>query len=102
MVEPLKKRAKRYLADAPTEYVFRCFNGQIPGNLKELETELRSVSEKDYAYHLNARKNNFSNRVRDILKHNSLARTLLKSSTPIHAANYVIAGMSDLSKHVSC
>ena len=101
MVELLKGRAKRYLTDLPAEYVFHCVNGRIPGKLKEIEAEIKSVSEQDYACHINARNNNFSNRVRDIINDNSLVKTLLNAFIPTQAANYMIAGMSDLSKAIS-
>ncbi len=101
MVESLKDRAKRFLADVPAEYVFRCVNGHMLRNLKELEAELKAISEQDYAYHVNAEKNDFSTWVRDIIKDNSLAKTLLKASNPAVASKHVSARVSDLSKLVS-
>ena len=101
MVESLKERAKRFMADVPAENVFRCVNGHILRNLKELEAELKTISEQDYAYHMNEQKHDFSNWVKDIIKDNSLAKTLLKASTAAQAARDVTARVSDLSKLIS-
>ena len=101
MIESLKDRAKRFLADVPAENVFRCVNGHILRNLKDLEIELKTISEQDFRYHMNEQKHDFSNWVKDIIKDNSLAKTLLKDTTPAQAAKDVTARVSDLSRLTS-
>ena len=98
MVETLRERAKRLLADVPGEYVFRCVNGHTLRNLKELEAELKTISDEDYKQHANAQKNDFTNWVRDIIKDESLAKSLAKAVGRTQAARLAGSRLNDLSK----
>jgi hypothetical protein len=46
MVETLKEQAKRLLANVPEEYVFRCSNGAILRNVKELGDTLNTTTDE--------------------------------------------------------
>jgi hypothetical protein len=101
LFESLKERAKRLMADVPGEYVFRCVNGHVLRNMRELEAEFKVISEQDYAYHVNSRKNDFSNWVKDIIKDDSLAKSLIKASDRTQAARHVTGRLNDLSRLAS-
>ena len=72
---------KSYLADVPQEYVFWCCDGQILKNLKELRDAFAIMSEDTFAHHVNVEKNDFHNWVRDIIKDEVLASSMLKATS---------------------
>jgi hypothetical protein len=80
------KTANVMLADVPVEFVFYCNNGNILHNMNELASELRSMSDETYSYHANMEKNDFVNWVRDIIKDETLAINLQKTSNRYQAA----------------
>jgi hypothetical protein len=88
MAKTLKQEA-RSLADVPDEYVFRCFNGHILRNMRELGEELKTMSGESYAFHVNMEKSDFANWVRDIIKDERLAKDLQKSPNQAQAAKMV-------------
>jgi hypothetical protein len=71
-----KQEAQKFLSDVPEEYVFRCYDGRIINNLKELQTTLATMSDETYCYHSNAEKEDFSNWVLDIIGDQKLAKDL--------------------------
>ena len=81
--------AKRFLADVPEEYVFWCSNGHILRNMRELAEALNTMTDEAFAYHSNAQKNDFSNWVRDIIRDDELASSLMKASSRTKAAEIV-------------
>ena len=89
MVETLKQEAKRLLADVPEEYVFRCGDGQILRNMKELGDALNTITDETYVFHANTEKNDFTNWVRDIIKDEMLAKDLQKATNRAQAAKLV-------------
>jgi predicted metal-dependent HD superfamily phosphohydrolase len=98
MVETLKARAKRLMADVPDEYAFRCVNGHVLHNLRELEAELITISDQDYSFHVNPQKNDFARWVKDVIRDENLTKNLLKASGRAQAAKNVNNRLSDLAK----
>ena len=101
MVETLNQQAKRFLANVPEENVFRCVNGHILRNMKELGDELKTMSDENYAFHVNMEKNDFTNWVKDIIKDERLAKDLQKSPNQTQAAKLVASRISILSKRLT-
>ena len=89
MAETLKQEATRLLADVPEEYVFRCCDGRVLRDMKELGEALTSMTEETFAYHSNEEKKDFSNWVKDIIRDDKLARDLGKSASRAEAAKRV-------------
>ena len=82
----------------PDIYVFRCINGHTLRNIRELEAELKNISEDDYKYHVNSQKNDFTNWVKDIVKDEILAKNLLRSTSRAQASRQATSRLHDLSK----
>ncbi len=85
----LKYDAQKFLATVPEEYVFRCHDGRILKDMKELGEALAAISDEAFAYHSNPERKDFSNWVRDIIKDEKLARDLMNSSDREQAAKRV-------------
>ena len=85
----MKQDAKRLLAKVPEEYVFRCCDGRVLRDMKELGEALTSMTEETFAYHSNEEKKDFSNWVKDIIRDDKLARDLGKSASRAEAAKRV-------------
>jgi len=100
MAETLKQEAKRFLADVPKEYAFRCHDGLILQSMKQLGSALNSMTDETYVFHANTKKNDFSNWVRDIIKDGMLANDLQKATNRAQAAKLVADRMAILSKKV--
>ena len=101
MVETLKQEAKRLLADVPEEYVFRCCDGQILRNVKELGDTLNTMTDETYVFHANKEKNDFANWARDIIKDEMLAKDLQKAPNRDKAAKLVASRSATLSKRLA-
>jgi len=101
MAETLKQEAKRLLDGVPEEYVFRCCDGGILRNMKELGDALKTMTDETYAFHANTEKNDFTNWVKDIIKDERLAKDLQKAPNRAQAANLVGSRMSLLSKRLA-
>lgn len=101
MAETLRQEAQRLLADVPEEHVFKCVNGHILRNMRELEGELQTMSGDSYALHVNTEKNDFTNWVRDVIKDEGLARSLQKSPNQARAARAVGSRVFLLSRRLA-
>jgi len=101
MAETLKQEAKRLLDDAPEEYVFRCCDGGILRNMKELGAALKTMTDETYAVHANTEKNDFTNWVRDIIKDERLAKDLQKVPNQTQAAKVVASRMALLYRRLA-
>ncbi|NIM45415.1 MAG: hypothetical protein GTO54_07300 [Nitrososphaeria archaeon] len=86
MARILRHDAGRLLGNVPEEYVFRCCDGHILKNMKELKDALGSMTDEAFAYHSGEERNDFSNWVRDIIMDEKLARDLAKSPSRAQAA----------------
>ena len=101
MVETLKQEAKRFLADVPEEYIFRCCDDQILRNMKELGDALNTMTYETYLFHANKEKNDFGNWARDIIKDEMLAKDLQKAPNRAQAAKLVASRRTTLSKRLA-
>ena len=72
----LKYDAQKFLNIVPEEYVFRCHDGRILKNVKELGEALAVMADETFAYHSNSEKTDFSNWVRDVIGDEKLAKDL--------------------------
>jgi hypothetical protein len=98
MVETMNLEAQKELGNVPEEFVFWSCTGQVLRNLKDLKSELDTMSDEAYACHVNAEKNDFMNWVRDIIKDERLARDLQKAPGRLNAAKLVTRRIDSLSK----
>lgn len=89
MAKMQKEAARKYLADVPEDYVFRCHDSCVFKNMRELRDGLAQMAEETYAYHANAEKNDFSQWVKDIIKDEQLANDLRSARSKTEAANRV-------------
>ena len=92
-----KLDAGRLLADVADEYAFRCNDGGIFRNMRELRDGLEDISDETFIFHANAEKNDFSSWVKDIVEDGKLARDLVKAQSRLQAAKSVAARVSSLS-----
>ena len=98
MAKLLKEDAKKYLDDVPGECVFRCQNGSIFKNMRELRDGLANMSEEIYLYHANADKNDFSAWVIDIITDEKLATDLRKAKSADDATRRVGTRIASLKR----
>jgi hypothetical protein len=89
------------LADVPEEYVFRCCDGQVLRNMKELANALNTMTHETYICHANKGKNDFGSWARDILKDERLATDLGKATDRDRAAWLVASRVNILSKRLA-
>jgi len=89
MVRITKDIAEKRLADVPDDVTFRCYDGGILRNLRELGNALAGMEEEVFIHHITGRKNDFSNWVKDIIGDEKLANDLEKSSNREQAAKAV-------------
>jgi len=101
MAETLKQEGKRLLADVPEEYVFRCCDGQILRNMRELGNALNTMTYETYVCHANKEKNDFGNWARDILKDERLATDLGEATEQDRAAWLVASRVNISSKRLA-
>ncbi len=97
MARILKSDAEKLLGNVPDDYVFRCRDGNVFRNMRELHDGLTTMSDESFAFHAGEDRNDFSSWVRDIIKDEKLGRDLLKSPNRIQAARSVSARISFLS-----
>ena len=96
----LKQEAQRLLANVPEACVFRCSNGVVLHNMKELANELEAMTEDTYASHANAQKNDFITWAMDVLKDERLAKDLRKSPGRTAAAEVAANRIALLTKRL--
>jgi hypothetical protein len=97
MAKIQKLDAGKLLGDVPDENLFRCHDGSIFSNMKELRDGLETMSDETFVFHANADKNDFSNWVREIIKDEKLARDLSKARSRLQAVKSVASRISFLS-----
>lgn len=89
MVRITKDVAEKRLADVSEDFAFRCYEGRILRNLRELGNALAGMEEETFAHHVTKGKNDFSTWVRDIIGDEKLANDLEKSMSRDQAAKAV-------------
>ena len=67
------RKAAKILDDAKPEFYFKLIDGSEIKNLLELADSLHSMSDDSFYYHVNGKRNDFSNWIKDIFKENDLA-----------------------------
>ena len=93
-----KHDAQKLLAIVPEEYVFRCHDGRVLKNMKELEEALATMADETFAYHSNSEKKDFSSWVRDIVGDEKLAKDLENALDRNQAARIVASRVDILTK----
>lgn len=101
MARILKQDAEKLLANVPEEHVFRCCDGRILRNMKELEEAFTRMTDETFSYHSNNERNDFANWVRDVIRDRKLAREIEISPNKIRAANKVAARITFLHSKLS-
>jgi predicted Zn-dependent protease len=96
-----KEEAQKFLADVPGEYVFRCHDGQILRNMKELAEALTGMTDETFVYHSNVDKRDFSCWVRDVIGDEKLAKDLENAPNRTAAAGYMATRIASLSKELA-
>jgi len=94
----LKYDAQKFLAIVPDEYVFRCHDGRVLKNMKDLEEALATMADETFAYHSNSEKKDFSSWVRDIIGDERLAKDLENALERNQAARIVASRVDILTK----
>jgi len=97
----LRQDAERLLAKVPEEHVFRCCDGRVLRDMKELGEALTSMTDETFAYHSNEEKKDFSNWVRDVMGDEKLARDLAKSLSRTQAAKRAAERVAFLSSKLA-
>ena len=86
MTRQLTQDAERLLADVPEQYLFKCKDGRILRNMRDLRDALLTMTNDTFTYHSNDVKCDFSDWVRNVIKDGRLARDLARSTTRPQAA----------------
>ena len=94
----LKYDAQKLLTLVPEEYVFRCHDGRILKNMKELGEALAVMADETFAYHSNSEKKDFSNWVRDVIGDEKLAKDLENALDRNQAARIVTSRIDIFTK----
>lgn len=93
---PNKKELLKDISD-PSQY-FYLNTGSALKNLNELSTALTSMDPQVFKYHVNADKNDFANWINDIIRDESLAKSIRKVKTSATMAKKVAARIKTLKK----
>jgi len=72
---------RRPLANAKPENCFWVNNGPVLKNLEELKEALVTMTDEQFRYHVNERKNDFAKWVREVLAEKEIARRLARIKT---------------------
>ena len=68
------------LSNVPEQHVFKCCDGRVIRNIRELGKTLAHMADDTFGYHANGYKNDFSQWVRDAIGDDKLARHLSRTS----------------------
>jgi hypothetical protein len=101
MAMTLKEQAQKLLAKVPDEYVFRCQDGRILRDMKELAEALATMTDETFAYHSNAEKKDFSKWVRDVIGDEKLAKDLEKAGNRAQAAKQAATRVATLTRRLA-
>jgi hypothetical protein len=75
-MEVTREVAKKLLSSVPENYAFRCCDGRLIRNVRELGKTLAHMADESFYYHVNQNKNDFSKWVNDMIGDEKLARHL--------------------------
>jgi hypothetical protein len=76
----MAEQERKKLADAPKEKTFRTRLGKEIKNLRELSKTLDETPEDNFSEHVNDKKNDFANWIKNVLEDNELAEELYKTT----------------------
>lgn len=79
-MELTRDEAKKLLSDVPDHCTFRCCDGRVIHNVRDLGKTLAHMADDTFRYHTNQRKNDFSLWVKDTIGDEKLARHLERTT----------------------
>jgi len=82
MPRMLPEEAERLLSNVPEQYTFRCCDGSVFWNLRDLARAVSSMKEDVFTFHVNDQKNDFANWIADVIGDRTLARQLWQTKNP--------------------
>jgi len=82
MARMLPTEAEKLLGNVPQDAAFRCHNGEMYWNLRDLGRGLASMDEYAFKHHVNESKNDFATWIRDAVGDHALARNLWDTRNP--------------------
>jgi hypothetical protein len=82
MPRMLPEEAERLLSNVPEQFTFRCRDGSVFWNLRDLARAASSMKEEVFTFHVNEQKNDFANWIADVIGDRSLARDLWQTKNP--------------------
>lgn len=91
-----KEKAVSLLAPVPAGHGFKCIDGKVFTDMKELAEGLAAMTDQTFQAHFNAQKNDFSNWVRDEIKDEKLADELLTARSRMEAIGIVTSRLTYL------
>ena len=91
---------QKFLAKVPEEYVFRCHDGKVLSNMKELYEAISAMTDEISDSNWNKEKNDFSNWVRYVIGDVKLAGDLEKATSRSLAAWEVATRLAYLARHM--
>ncbi len=75
--------------DISLEKSFWTVDGKVLRNLKQTIKYLEKIKKSAYAYHINKKKNDFANWIRDVYQKKQIAEKIKKVKTPKQIANII-------------
>lgn len=85
MPRMLPEEAERLLSNVPEQFTFRCHDGDVYWNLRDLARALSSMRTDVFELHVNEQKNDFANWIADVIGDHALARELWETKNPATA-----------------
>ncbi len=82
MPRMLPEEADRLLSNVAEHSTFRCHDGQVFWNVRDLARAGSSMPEDVFTFHVNDQKNDFANWIADVIGDRSLARELWQTKNP--------------------
>ena len=92
-----REEAKKLLSNVPDHHAFRCCDGRVIRNMRDLGKTLAHMPEDSFRYHANQNKNDFSRWVKETLGDEKLARGLNRASDKNQALKELASRISFLS-----
>ena len=71
----------RILGDVKPEFCFWVNNGPILRNLQEMAEAIAYMKAETFQHHVNGEKNDFSNWIRDVLRDEELAKSIMNTAS---------------------
>lgn len=85
----MEETTQNVLGDVKPEHYFITKKGKTLKNLEELHNHMAVIEEDEFRHHVNDKKNDFHNWVRDVHKDKILATNLLKAKTRVQTAMHI-------------